>query len=100
MNLDKFIKDACLVEFKKNTIDKVDPGYFGYFVDDFEKAKKFKNDNPHLYPYTLVTGDYGSAYIIEGWHIVNRMAYCFGEVDVGKVDVKYWEEDEGEERNG
>jgi len=94
MKLYKFIQDASLVEFKENTMDNIEPGNFGYLIDDFEYAVKFMTENPDLYPYTLVAGDYGSAYIISGWHIVNRIAYCFGEVDVGEVEVEYWEEDE------
>jgi hypothetical protein len=84
-------KEAELVKFDfKKTMDCVedDKGKFGFVIDDFKFAKNYYQEHPELYPYTLVDGeDDDNIYIIDGWHIVNRIGYLFGKNKVENVNI-------------
>lgn len=65
-------------------------GTFGYVMEDFKKAKSYANKNPQLFIYTLISGeDDNKMYIIDGWHIVNRLGYLFGRNKAENVNIEY-----------
>lgn len=60
--------------------------------EDFKLAKNIANEYRNLHIYTLVNGDRGTAWIIDGWHVADRQGYFFTteRIDIPEEGLRYW----------
>lgn len=60
------------------------------FVSMYNRSLLEENDSEKVYIYTLIEVD-EKAYIVSGWHFVNRFAYLFSKKNVViKNEIRYW----------
>jgi len=53
------------------------PSSYDDFVFDTDEARKLHTEHPEWHIWTMVDGDEGGMYILDGWHFVNRSGYIF-----------------------
>lgn len=90
--LNKFFEREELF-IKLPNIDDHNLSYHEKFLyDDFKLARKVTDDNPNYHIYTVVDGDYGTAWLVDGWHFVNRQGYIFTteKIDIPEEGLRYW----------
>ena len=88
--LDEFFKDEKLFIRVEGTDDDA---FFNekYFFDDFKEAKEITS-KPGIYTYTVVIDEDDTAWLIDGWHFVNRVGYYFTtkKIDIPEEGLRYW----------
>ena len=89
------VDDANLYNFYKENEENFllpYPNYENQVVwEDFDDVKTMLRNRSDLHVMTIVTCEDDEAYIIGGWHFVNRIGYILlTEEPKSKEDVRWW----------
>ena len=81
MRLDTFIKRYKPIKIHNVIPDNTDCSWWDYVIDNYYDAEGKIEINKYYGKYQVSTmvEDEGSFYIIQGYHLVNRMGYIFTE---------------------